>query len=101
MGEEVEGHEGDQQPVGLGPRQLGLGQVHRVEDGDDGQDLGNVPCNQHSQEHEEEYLIELQTEVREDFTGTEKAPTTAFSWLKVTTSAFTFSVIVNSLSTFV
>ena len=60
VGEEVEGHEGDQQPVGLGPRQLGLGQVHRVEDGDDGQDLGNVPCSQHSQEHEE-YLKELQT----------------------------------------
>ena len=43
----------------------------------------------------------LQTEVREDFTISEKAPTWAFSWLKVTTSAFTFSVIVNSSSTFV
>ena len=34
--------------------------------------------------------IELQTKVQEDFTITEKAPTRAFSWLKVPTIAFTF-----------
>ena len=33
--------------------------------------------------------VELQTKVCEDFTFTEKAPTRAFSWLKVPTSAFT------------
>ena len=30
---------------------------------------------------------------REDFTITEKAPTGAFSWLKVPTSAFTFKTL--------
>ena len=36
---------------------------------------------------------ELQTEVHEDFTITEKAPTRAFSWLKAPTSAFTFKTL--------
>ena len=34
------------------------------------------------------YIIELETNLREDFT--EKAPTRVFSWLKALTSAFTF-----------
>ena len=38
--------------------------------------------------------VELQTNVREDFTITEKAPTRAFSWLKAPTSAFTFKTLV-------
>ena len=42
VGQEVEGHEGDQQPVSLRPGQLGLVQVHRVEDGHDAEDLGRV-----------------------------------------------------------
>ena len=29
-----------------------------------------------------EFLLQLDTKVREDFTITEKAPTSAFSWLK-------------------
>ena len=36
---------------------------------------------------------ELQTKLREDFTIMEKAPTRAFSWLKVPTSAFTFKTL--------
>ena len=36
---------------------------------------------------------ELQTKVCEDFTITEKAPTRAFSQLKVPTSAFTFKTL--------
>ena len=35
------------------------------------------------------YTVELQTNLREDFTITERAPTRAFSWLKSPTSAFT------------
>ena len=35
--------------------------------------------------------VELQTNLRKDFTITEKAPTRAFSWLKALTSAFTFT----------
>ena len=31
--------------------------------------------------------------VREDFTITEKAPTRAFSWLKVPTKSFTFKTL--------
>ena len=38
-------------------------------------------------------LLELQTMAREDFTITEKAPTRAFSWLKVATTAFTFKTL--------
>ena len=34
-------------------------------------------------------VVRLQTKVREDSAITEKAPTKAFSWLKVPTSAFT------------
>ena len=37
--------------------------------------------------------LELQTKVREDFASTEKAPTRAFSWLKVPYSAFTFKTL--------
>ena len=37
-------------------------------------------------------ILELETEGREDFTITEKAPTGAFSWLKVPTSASTFNL---------
>ena len=37
--------------------------------------------------------LELQTEVHEDFTITEKAPTRAFSWLKAPTIAFTFETL--------
>ena len=37
--------------------------------------------------------LELQTKVREDFASTEKAPTWAFSWLKVPYSAFTFKTL--------
>ena len=39
------------------------------------------------------YVEELQTKVREDFTITEKVPTRTFSWLKVTTSKFTFKAL--------
>ena len=38
-------------------------------------------------------LTEGYPKVREDFTITEKAPTWAFSWLKVPTSAFTFKTL--------
>ena len=38
-------------------------------------------------------LLELQTNLREYFTITEKAPTRAFSWLKVPTNAFTFKTL--------
>ena len=38
-------------------------------------------------------VLELQTEVREDFTITEMAPTRAFSWLKPPPSAFTFKTL--------
>ena len=38
-------------------------------------------------------VVELQTEVREDFTITEMAPARAFSWLKPPTSAFTFKTL--------
>ena len=38
-------------------------------------------------------VLELQTEVREDFTITEMAPTRAFSWLKPPTSAFTIRTL--------
>ena len=37
--------------------------------------------------------VKLQTKVREDFTIMKKAPTMAFSWLKVPTSAFTFKTL--------
>ena len=37
--------------------------------------------------------VELQTNVRRDFTITEMAPTRAFSWLKAPTSAFTFKTL--------
>ena len=37
--------------------------------------------------------VELQTKVREDFTITKKAPTRAFSWLKVPTSTFTLKML--------
>ena len=38
-------------------------------------------------------VLELQTEVREDFTITEMAPARAFSWLKPPTSAFTYKTL--------
>ena len=38
-------------------------------------------------------LTEGYPKVREDFTITEKAPTWAFSWLKVATTAFTFKTL--------
>ena len=37
------------------------------------------------------FILELQTKVREDFTIKEKAPTRAISWLKASTSAFTYN----------
>ena len=37
--------------------------------------------------------IEGYLKVREDFTITEKAPTSTFSWLKAATSAFTFKTL--------
>ena len=37
--------------------------------------------------------VELQTNLREDFTITDKAPTRAFSCLKAPTSAFTFKTL--------
>ena len=37
--------------------------------------------------------LELQTNLSEDFTITEKVPTGAFSWLKVPTSIFTFKTL--------
>ena len=40
--------------------------------------------------HDNEYCVELQTNVREDFTITEKDHNTVFSWLKAPTYAFTF-----------
>ena len=43
--------------------------------------------------HQVGVLLELETKVREDFTITEKAPTRAFSWLKVSISAFTFKTL--------
>ena len=42
---------------------------------------------------EELYLLELATNLREDFTITEKAPLRAFSLLKLTTGAFTFKTL--------
>ena len=36
-----------------------------------------------------EYFIQPETKVHEDFKITEKAPTSAFSWLKALVSAFT------------
>ena len=39
------------------------------------------------------WVLELQTKVREDFTITSKAPTRAFSWLKVPARAFTFNTL--------
>ena len=40
-----------------------------------------------------QYRGELQTNLCEDFTITEKAPTWVFSWLKAPTSAFTFKAL--------
>ena len=37
--------------------------------------------------------IELETKLHEVFTTTEKAPSRVFSWLKVSTSAFTFKTL--------
>ena len=39
--------------------------------------------------------VELKTKIREDFTITEKVPTTtrAFSWLKAATTTFTFKTL--------
>ena len=37
--------------------------------------------------------VKLQTNLREDFTITKKAPTRAFSWLKVPTNAFTLKTL--------
>ena len=48
-----------------------------------------------SDEERDRLKVELQTNFREDFTITEKAPTRAFSWLKVRTSAFTFETLLN------
>ena len=42
------------------------------------------------------YSVDL-TNVHEDFTTTEKAPTRAFSWLKVPTSAFTFKTLLRHM----
>ncbi len=42
VGEEVEGHEPDEEPVSLGAGQLGLLQVNSKEDADDPKDLGSV-----------------------------------------------------------
>ena len=50
-----------------------------------------APCT--GRQCRDELLLELQTEVREDFTITEKAPNRAFSWLKAPTSAFTFKTL--------
>lgn len=44
MGEEVEGHEGHQKPVSLGPRELSFGQIHSVENSHEGEDLGGISC---------------------------------------------------------
>ena len=41
--------------------------------------------------------LELQTKDGEDLTITEKAPTRAFSWLKVATTAFTFKTLLRQL----
>ena len=38
-------------------------------------------------------LKELQTDLREVLQCTEKAPTRAYSWLKVTTTAFTYKTL--------
>ena len=38
-------------------------------------------------------IVELQTEVREDFTITKEASFGAFSWLKAPTSAFIFKTL--------
>ena len=40
VGEEVEGHEGHQEPVGLRAGQLSFRQIHSVENSNDAQDLG-------------------------------------------------------------
>ena len=40
------------------------------------------------------WRIELQVKVREDFIFTEKIPSKAFSWLKVSTKAFTFKAVI-------
>ena len=48
-----------------------------------------------SDEERDRLKVELQTNFREDFTITEKAPTRAFSWLKVHTSAFTFKTLLS------
>ena len=44
MSEEVEGHEGHQEPVSLGPRELSFGQIHSVENSHEGEDLGGISC---------------------------------------------------------
>ena len=44
-----------------------------------------------------QYRVELQTNLREDFTITEKAPTWAFSWLEALTSTFTYKTLLNML----
>ena len=41
-----------------------------------------------SDEERDRLKVELQTNFREDFTITEKAPTMAFSWLRAPTSTF-------------
>ena len=38
-------------------------------------------------------IVELQTNLREDFTIMEKAPARVFSWLKAPTSTFTFKTL--------
>ena len=42
--QEVEGHEGDQQPVSLGAGKFRLRQIHSIENCNDGQDLRRIPC---------------------------------------------------------
>ena len=42
------------------------------------------------------YTIELETNLREDFAITEKAPTRVFSWLKALTNASTFKTILRN-----
>ena len=49
MGEEVEGHEGHQEPVSLGPRELSFGQIHSVENSHEGEDLGGISCEKKRQ----------------------------------------------------
>ena len=61
----------------------------RADDADTAETLQEV----HGGVDHKQVRVELQMNLREVFTITEKIPTRAFSWLKVPTSAFTFKTL--------